>query len=125
MNKLVSALVIAFCFPTVTSAASRKIEEVLVIAANAADLIATEIWLHKDPYVHEGRLRIPGEVNPLARGPFAKRAAMKAGTTAATLLIARLWERRGHAKAASALRWSATVLYFGAAGWNASLSIRF
>ena len=110
---------------TLASAADRKTEEILVVVANVADLISTEVWLNNGPYLDNGQLKTPMERNPLARGSFTKRVAIKAGTTAATLLIARLWDCRGHTRAASTLRWSATVTYFGVAGWNASLSIRF
>lgn len=118
-------LILATGIASSAGAVDRRTEEIFVIAANAADLITTEIWLNHGPYFDSGQLRIPSEKNPFAQGSFAKRAALKAGTTTATLLIARLLDRRGHDKAASVLRWSATVVYLGAASWNVSLSIRF
>ena len=45
--------------------ADRRTEEIAVIAASAADIITTEIWLAHDPYTVDGVEHFPTEGGPI------------------------------------------------------------
>ena len=98
--------------------ADRRTEEIAVIAASAADFIATEVWLHDDT-----ASVTPIERNPLAQSTAA-RIAVKAGSTAGLLWLARFAERKGHDRMASIVRLTGISVWSGAAGFNISLTIR-
>lgn len=94
-------------------ASDRKTEELAIVGAAAADLITTEIALGAGGT----------ELNPLMQSP-GKRMLVKTAGTVAIIALARSLENE-HPKAASVLRWSTFAVWVGAAGWNASVAIRF
>ena len=117
-------LILLFASPAL---ADRRTEEIAVIAASAADIITTKIWLHHDPYMVDGVEHFPTEGGPILgqlSSPVA-RIAVKAGGTAGILWLARFVEGKGHDRAASFIRLTGVSVWSGAAGWNLSLSIRY
>jgi hypothetical protein len=112
-------LVVALRFLTAAPAhADRRTEELTVLAAAAADILTTEIWLS-----HELGSVTPIELNPIM-GSVHQRVLVKSAGTLGILYLARRLET-DHPKAASLLRWSTASLWFGSAGWNLSLTIRY
>lgn len=105
----------------------RKTEEIALVAASAADIITTEVWLAHDPYEKNGVMHFPTEggiVLSRIDSPVG-RIAVKAGGTAGILFFARFWEKKGHDRVASFIRLSGISVWSGAAGWNLSLSFRY
>lgn len=93
------------------SGCSARSQEIGVVGAAAADVISTEVAL-----ANGGT-----EANPLMVNRTA-RIAVKSGTTAAVVLIARELEESGHTRAASILRMSIFTMWMGAAAWNLAVS---
>ena len=107
--------------------ADRRTEEIAVIAASAADIIATEIWLAHDPYMVDGVEHFPTEGGPILGklDSTAARIAVKAGGTAGILWLARFVEGKGHDRMASFVRLTGISAWSAGAGWNVSLSVRY
>lgn len=95
----------------ILSGCSARSQEIGVVGAAAADVISTEVGLSNGGT----------ESNPLMENRTA-RIAVKSGTTAAVILIARELDSAGHTKAASIMRMSVFTLWMGAATWNLAVA---
>jgi len=103
-----------------TEAGERKVEELLMVGAAAADIVATELWIrHETPY------GTPAEGNFVMGDTTAKRILVKGATLAAGIFLARELEARGRPTAAKVVRWVHVGTGLGSAGWNVGLMVRF
>lgn len=96
-------------------AQDRGTQETLILIAAVADIASTEYALN-----HVGIK----EGNPLL-GNRAVRIVGKAAATGVILWATRSLESDGHPKAAKVLRLMTAGVWFGAAGWNVSLTVRY
>ncbi len=101
--------------PSATSA-DQKVEEILMVAAAAADIALTERLLARDAGLAEG--------NPLMRGGPGVRIGIKAGATAGLILLARHFDHSGNHGLARALRWTTIGVWSSGAGWNVHLGMK-
>ncbi len=107
-----AGLLLALLLLPSVSYADRRLEEALVVTTAAADTILTEYALSQDGF---------SELNPLMQNQ-AGRIALKAGTTALTLFLARKLEGAGKPGYAKALRWTSITVWGGATAWNIHIS---
>jgi len=111
------ALVAVLALGIASSAlADRKLEETVLIASAVTDIVSTEMLLHSNPGFHE--------LHPLGQS-FRQRLLLKSAGTVGVLLFARGIDRWKGKKAGGVVRWSASSVWLGAAGWNVSLMMRF
>lgn len=92
--------------------ADQKLEEAVLISSAAFDLISGEVGIQTQGY----------ESNPLMGSSPVQRIAVKAGSTALILLLARKLQPN-HPKLASVLRFSGITLWTTAGAWNVSLTL--
>ncbi|HLE72408.1 MAG TPA: hypothetical protein VJH87_22210 [Vicinamibacteria bacterium] len=109
-------LVISVLFMASATSADQKVEEILMVAAAAADIALTEGLLARDA---DGL----AEGNPLMRGGPGVRIGLKAGATVGLILLARHFDHSGNHGLARALRWTTIGAWSSGAGWNVHLGM--